>query len=128
MKLLVFLVEDDLKIRANLVDAMTGLLDVNFVGMAQSEPEAVQWLVSHREEWNLAVIDLFIEEGTGFAVMKKMQPPSGHQHVVVLTNSATVENRQHALQCGAHAVFDKTEEIEDFFCYCEKMSVEEKYG
>ena len=67
------------------------------------------------------MIDLFIEEGTGFAVMTKMRHPSTRQHVVVLTNSATIENRQHALQCGAHAVFDKTSEIENFFYYCGKL-------
>lgn len=124
MTLLVFLVEDDLKIRANLVDAMTGLLDVSFVGTARSEPEALDWLTGHRDSWTLAVIDLFIEEGTGFAVMTKMQRPSSQQHVVVLTNSATAENRQHALQCGAHAVFDKTNEIEKFFYYCEKLNTQ----
>lgn len=123
MTLLVFLVEDDLKIRAHLVDAMTGLLDVIFVGTARSEPEALDWLTGHRDSWTLAVIDLFIEEGTGFAVMTKMQRPSRQQHVVVLTNSATAENRQRALQCGAHAVFDKTNEIEDFFSYCENLSL-----
>lgn len=124
MTLLVFLVEDDLKIRAHLVDAMTGLLDVNFVGTARSEPEALDWLTGHRDGWTLAVIDLFIEEGTGFAVMTKMQRPSSQQHVVVLTNSATTENRQHAVQCGAHAVFDKTNEIEEFFYYCEKLNAQ----
>lgn len=122
MTLLVFLVEDDLKIRAHLVDAMTGMLDVSFVGTARSEPDALEWLTGHRDNWTLAVIDLFIEEGTGFAVMTKMPRPSSQQHVVVLTNSATVENRQHALQCGAHAVFDKTDEIEEFFYYCEKLN------
>lgn len=122
MKLLVFLVEDDRKIRAHLMDAMTGLLDVDFVGTARSEPEAIEWLTSHRDDWTLAVIDLFIEAGTGFAVMTKMQRPTSQQHVVVLTNSATPENRQHALECGAHAVFDKTAEIENFFCYCENLT------
>lgn len=121
MKLLVFLVEDDVKIRRHLMNAMTGVLDVDFVGTARSEPEAIEWLTSHHDNWTLAVIDLFIEEGTGFAVMTKMRHPSTRQHVVVLTNSATIENRQHALQCGAHAVFDKTSEIENFFYYCGKL-------
>lgn len=122
MTLLVFLVEDDPKIRQNLIDAMTGLLDVSFVGTARSEPEALEWLTGHQDRWTLAVIDLFIDEGTGFAVMSQMQRPSNQQHVVVLTNSATSENRQHAIQCGAHAVFDKTDEIESFFGYCEKLN------
>lgn len=39
MTLLVFLVEDDPAIRANLVEAMSGLLDVCFVGHARANPK-----------------------------------------------------------------------------------------
>ena len=123
MTLFVFLVEDDPAIRANLVEAMSGLLDVCFVGHAKSEPEAIRWLASNQGKWNLAVVDLFIEQGTGFAVMANMQRSPQSEHVVVLTNSATAENRDHALKCGAHAVFDKTAEINEFFEYCNQLEV-----
>ena len=118
MTLLVFLIEDDLKIRDQLVFTMKGLLDARFVGMARSEPEATEWLNLNQGKWNLAVIHLFINEGTGFSVMTHMPRPSAEEHVVVLTNSATPENRKYARECGAQAVFDKTQEIEQFFNYC----------
>ena len=121
MTLFVFLVEDDPAIRAHLVEAMTGLLDVCFVGHATSEPEAIRWLADHQGHWNLAVVDLFIEEGTGFAIVANMTPSDQCKHVVVLTNSATPANRDRALHCGAHAVFDKTQEIDKFFSYCEQL-------
>jgi two-component system OmpR family response regulator len=123
IKLLVFLVEDDATIRTQLTSAMTGLLDASIVGTAPSEPEATRWLSHNQGAWNLAVIDLFIEEGTGFSVMSNMRYPSEQEHVLVLTNSATAENREHAFKCGAEAVFDKTEEIEEFFSYCEKLEI-----
>lgn len=122
MTLLVFLVEDDPTIRANLVESMSGLLDVCFVGHATSESQAIEWLASHQGLWNLAVVDLFIEEGTGFAVLTSIQHLPAHQHLVVLTNSATRTNRGHALECGAHAVFDKTAEIDQFFAYCGQLA------
>ncbi|MFM9928277.1 response regulator [Variovorax sp. H27-G14] len=121
MTLLVFLVEDDPAIRASLVNSMSSLLDVRFVGHATSEQEAIHWLTSHRGQWNLAVVDLFIEGGTGFSVMASISRPLQSEHVVALTNSATPENKRSALQCGAHAVFDKTAEIGNFFVYCESL-------
>lgn len=121
MKLLVFLVEDDATIRAQLIAIMTGLLDASIVGTAESEPEATRWLTLNQGAWNLAVIDLFLEKGTGFSVMSNMRCPSAQEHVVVLSNSATAENRQRAFECGAKAVFDKTQEIEEFFSYCQKL-------
>lgn len=121
MTLHIFLVEDDPAIRANLVEAMSSLLDVCFVGHAKSEPEAIEWLAAHRGHWNLAIVDLFIEQGTGFAVMNSIDRTPSHQRVVALTNSATHSNREHALECGAHAVFDKTAEIHQFFAYCEQL-------
>ena len=121
MTLLVFLIEDDLKIQKQLMAAMTALLDARFVGTVQSEPEATRWLNHHQGQWNLVVVDLFINEGTGFSVLTHMRRPTTQEHVVVLTNSATAENRKHAIECGAQAVFDKTQEIEQFFTYCGKL-------
>lgn len=121
MTLLVFLVEDDPAIRANLVESMSGLLDACFVGHATSERQAFERLAAHKGVWNLAVVDLFIEQGTGFAVLTSIKHLPAHQHMVVLTNSATRENRNHALQCGAHAVFEKTAEINEFFEYCNQL-------
>lgn len=121
MTLLVFLIEDDLKIQEHLMAAMTALLDARFVGTVQSEPDATRWLNHHQGQWNLVVVDLFINEGTGFSVMTHMRRPTPHEHVIVLTNSATSENRKHAIECGAEAVFDKTQEIEQFFAYCGKL-------
>ena len=101
--------------------AMTALLDARFVGVVRSEPEATHWLDHNQGQWNLTVVDLFINEGTGFSVMTHMRRPTAQEHVIVLTNSAMAENRSHALECGAEAVFDKTQEIEQFFTYCEKL-------
>ena len=41
-----------------------------------------------------------------------------HQRVVVLTNYATPDIRARCLELGADAVFDKSNELDDFFAYC----------
>jgi DNA-binding NarL/FixJ family response regulator len=38
--------------------------------------------------------------------------------VVVLTNYATADIRQRSLALGADAVFDKSNELDEFFAYC----------
>ena len=121
MTLLVFLVEDDPAIRVSLMETMTSLLDVQFVGTEQSEPGALNWLAGHSGQWDLAVVDLFIQEGTGFAVIASMNRASKTGNIVALTNSATPENRAHATFCGADAVFDKTAELTEFLEYCEHI-------
>ncbi len=103
--------------------AMSAMLNVQFVGYAKSEPEAREWLACNEGRWNLAVVDLFIEEGTGFGVLGQITPSPDCEHVVMLTNSATPENRKRAVHCGADAVFDKTAELEEFFEYCEALTV-----
>ena len=41
-----------------------------------------------------------------------------YQKVVVLTNYATADIRQRSLALGADAVFDKSNELDEFFAYC----------
>lgn len=118
---LVYLVEDDRVMRENLVNAMSGLLNASFVGHATGERQAIEWVAWHQDLWNLAVVDLFTEQGTGLGVMSSIKNLPVHQHVVVLTNSATRANMDHALKCGAHALFDKTAEVYEFFSYCGQL-------
>lgn len=121
MSLLTFLVEDDPTIRLNLMAAMAEVADARFVGTAESEAEAVAWLAGHAGQWNLAVVDLFIKDGSGFGVIDSL--PAGRanrERVVVLTNSATPENRIRAIERGADAVFDKSLELDAFFDYCRR--------
>lgn len=80
------------------------------------------WLHTHQGSWKLAVVDLFLKEGTGFGILLKIDDhPNGK--VVVLTNSATPENRMRCLSLGADAVFDKSSELEEFINYCSNLDL-----
>lgn len=121
MALLTFLVEDNATIRNNLIPALADLADAPVVGVAETEAEAVKWLDAHREHWHLAVIDLFLSQGSGLGVLKKAcvdrQP---HQRVVVLSNYTQPDIRARCLEMGADAVFDKSNELDAFLDYCAK--------
>jgi DNA-binding NarL/FixJ family response regulator len=118
MALLTFLVEDNPTIRDNLIPTLADLADAPVVGVAETETQAAAWLRDHADVWHLAVIDLFLREGSGLGVLSACTPRRPHQRVVVLTNYATPDIRARCLALGADAVFDKSNELDDFFDYC----------
>ncbi|MBO9649504.1 MAG: response regulator [Variovorax sp.] len=118
MPLITILVEDSQTIRENLIPAMAELADANVVAVAETPAGAIAALEKHRNDWQLAVVDLFLKEGSGMAVLRACRQRSDHQHVLVLTNYPSVDMRRRCLDLGADAVFDKSTELEAFFECC----------
>lgn len=114
MKLPVFLVEDNLALRAQLTHLITQSCEAEVVATAESEAEAIHWVAGHPDGWALMVLDLFLKQGTGFGVLSSLADPAHRERVIVLTNSATAENRARSLALGASAVYDKTDELSQF--------------
>jgi DNA-binding NarL/FixJ family response regulator len=115
---LVFLIEDNLLIRANLVAALVELASVQIVGEVASEREAVDWLRAHPDDWQLAVVDLFLTQGSGLGVLRACRTRQAGQKAVVLSNYVTAEMRTRCTELGADAVFDKSTEVDEFLAYC----------
>ncbi|MEJ8827263.1 response regulator [Variovorax humicola] len=118
MPLTTILVEDSETIRANLIPAMAELADIEVITIAETASEALLALEQHGVGWDLAVVDLFLREGSGLTVLRACQNRPSHQNVVVLTNYPTPEMRRRCLALGADAVFDKSTELEAFFAHC----------
>jgi len=118
MTISVFLVEDNQRIRENLIPALADLCDAQVIATAESEREATHWLARHKGEWDLAVVDYFLKEGTGLGVVQWCIGRQPNQRVVVLTNFSNQTTRVACRRAGAERVFDKSTELEDFFAYC----------
>jgi two-component system, OmpR family, response regulator len=114
----VFLVEDNPKIRDHLVPALADLGSASVLACAESEDEAIAWLARHKGQWDLAVVDLFLEQGNGLGVIEWCNGREPRQRVAVLTNYATDAMREACRKAGADAFFDKSTELEAFFEYC----------
>lgn len=114
----VFLVEDNRKIREHLVPALADLGSASVMGVAETEEDAIAWLARHKGQWDLAVVDLFLEQGNGLGVVEWCNGREPHQRVAVLTNYATDAMREACMKAGADAFFDKSTELEDFFEFC----------
>ncbi|MGJ7553728.1 response regulator [Variovorax sp. RB3P1] len=113
-----FIVEDNPTIRENLVGTLREVARIDPIGQAESEAEGTRWLTGNLSQWDLAIVDLFLKDGTGFRVLEACRERDPAQKVVVLSNYATPEMRRKCTLLGADAVFDKATEVEDLIDYC----------
>jgi len=113
-----FLVEDKADIRDTLVEGMQEIAPVRFVGHAASENAAKQWLNRCHGDWQLAIVDLFLTEGSGFGVLRDCQKRGPNQKVVVLTSYKHQNITDRCLQLGADKVFDKSAELDELVEFC----------
>ena len=118
MALKTYIVEDNATIRDNLLATLEELAGIETAGTAEAENEGKTWLVTHGDQWDLAIVDLFLKQGSGLGVLEACRNRKPHQKVIVLSNYATADIRQRCVQLGVDAVFDKSNEIEALIDYC----------
>lgn len=114
----IFIVEDNPTIRDSLIPTLEDLTDAEIVGLAEGEDEAVRWMQSHSDGWDLAIVDLFLRQGSGLGVLRRLRNSGARQRMVVLTNYATADMRRRCSDAGADRVFDKSNDLDAFFDYC----------
>jgi two-component system OmpR family response regulator len=117
-----FLVEDSPVIRENLSATLEEILDAKVVGTAETESEAIKWLNGHSGDWDLAIVDIFLREGSGLGVLSFCGDRRTDTRIVVLSNYATRSMRERCLELHADRVFDKSNEIDALISYCETLS------
>ncbi|AMM23775.1 response regulator [Variovorax sp. PAMC 28711] len=117
-RLKTFIVEDNLTIRENLVGTLEELTRISAIGHAETEDDARTWFAKNPDGWELAIVDLFLRQGSGLGVVQALSSRKPAQKVVVLTNYATPDIRKRCARLGADVVFDKSNEIEGLVDYC----------
>jgi len=117
-----YIVEDNATIRENLVATLEELAGVKAVGFSETEDEGKEWLTQNDQEWDLAIVDLFLRQGSGLHVLEACRNRRSSQKVVVLTNYATRDIRKRCAQLGVDAVFDKSNEIDALIEFCAGMA------
>jgi two-component system, OmpR family, response regulator len=123
MTLKVFLVEDSAAQRAYLTHILVTEAEVAIVGMAETEHQAIDWLERNTGQWDVALIDLFLGEGTGVGVIQNCRNRRPDQRVLVMTNHA--QNDVLLERCkllGADAVFHKATELDSLVLYCTELA------
>ncbi len=122
MELRTYIIEDNATIRENLIGTLEELASIKALGWAETENEAKGWLGGHGQQWDLAIVDLFLKQGSGLGVLEACRARAPGQRVVVLSNYATTDMRKRCTQLGADAVFDKSNEIDALVDYCIELA------
>ena len=116
-KLRAFLVEDSPIVVETLTAAMEEIAQVDVVGHASTEQEALSWFGSRTDGCDVAVIDVFLQSGSGFGVLEGMKDFAPPPQRVVLTNYSTPDMRARCKALGAEEVFDKSTELEELMSW-----------
>lgn len=117
-----YLVEDSPMIRENLIETLEELLPLEVVGTADDAPSAVHWLRDAGNACDLAIVDIFLKQGSGLQVLQALQGSGQPCKVVVLSNFASPQMRQRCLELGADEVFDKSNELDTLIHYCLRLA------
>ena len=123
----VFLVEDIQRMRGLLMDLFASMGGFKVVAAASTEAEANLWLDEHAGEWDLAIIDLVLDQGGGMNVIRRCKSDPDGGRIAVFSSYATPGVRQHCMDLGADAVFDKSE-TERFIAWCGDLDAQENSG
>ena len=117
-----FIVEDNAVILNNLIATLEELADIQVVGSAGNEKEAVRAIAERAHTEDLVIVDIFLSAGSGLGVLRSAQEQRWTAKCVVLSNYATPDMRRRCTEMGAHQVFDKSSELDELITYCEKMA------
>lgn len=122
VRLKTYIVEDNPTIRENLIGTLEELACIETVGVAETENDGKAWLSAQGQQWDLAIVDLFLKQGSGLGVLAACRNRKPEQKVVVLSNYATPDIRHRCAQLGVDAVFDKSNEIDALVEYCTEQT------
>jgi DNA-binding NarL/FixJ family response regulator len=114
----VLLVEDHRELSDELQRILHAIGGFQVVSACATSREALAWLARHSGGWDLALVDLFLQEGNGFEVLRGCAGRDEQQKVVVFSNYAREPAREYARQAGADAFFDKALELDALVAYC----------
>ena len=122
MTVRVFLVEDMKQVQGVLADLLASIGDFRLVDACATEAEAKLWLAENPGAWDLAIIDLVLDQGTGMSVIPHASEAAQRDggSIVVFSDYASEGIRNHCLNLGADAVFLKSQ-IHELMDYCSEL-------
>jgi DNA-binding NarL/FixJ family response regulator len=105
----VFMVEDSPHMQSALQDLFTVIGGIEIVAISRTEMDATNWLQQHPTGWDIATIDLLLEGGTGFNMVRRCRAERNAGTIVVLSDFVSPAVEARCREIGADAVYKKTE-------------------
>lgn len=122
MTIRVFLVEDMKQVQGVLADLLATVGDFQLVNATATEAEAKLWLSENPAGWDLAIVDLVLDQGSGMSVIPAAHAAARRDggKVVVFSDYASEGIRSHCRNLGADAVFLKSQ-VHELMDYCSEL-------
>lgn len=115
----VFLVEDQQQMGQVLMELLGSVGDFRLVGAARTEAEALSWLDHHPGAWQLCIIDLVLDQGSGISVIVRARLRGAKDaRIAVLSSFVSPGMRKHCLKLGADGAFQKDSGMQEFLAFC----------
>jgi two-component system, OmpR family, response regulator len=105
----VLIVEDSRGMQAALRDLLQTLPGFEVVATVATEERATEWITENRTGWRLALVDLLLQEGSGFNIVRRLRSANPDGHVIVFSEFATAALREKCIALGADAAFLKSD-------------------
>jgi DNA-binding NarL/FixJ family response regulator len=121
----VLIVEDSKRTTGCLCDWLEDIGGFHVVGAARSEMDATDWLQRHAQGWDVAILDLMIESGSGFNLIRRARQSAPGGKPVVFSAYATPVVAQRCIELGAEAVFEKSD-TDRFLAYLKGLESEDR--
>jgi two-component system response regulator DevR len=106
----VFLVEDSPILRTRVEAMLASIPGASLAGHAADADSAIRGILAANPD--AVVLDIHLEQGTGFDVLRALRAKACGARVYVLTNFASEAYRQVAERLGAAGFFDKSHEFQ----------------
>lgn len=109
----------------NVVEALALMLAAagatQVVGVVANEAEALAWAESHGTAWDLAIVDLILDQGAGFNVIRRLKQHNAAGRIVVFSGFTSDVIRNHCRSLGADLVLGKHQN-QELAKYVEKLT------
>ena len=116
------MIEDATRIRSVLIEILQQSGNIDVVGYAEGQTEALGKLRS--QEWDVVIVDIGLSEGNGLAVLAGLQRDTkAYGKRIVFTGNPSLEMKNRTLALGASAFFDKTRDTDMLVNYIEAIPV-----
>jgi two-component system OmpR family response regulator len=116
----IFIVEDSVVIRDQLVALLARIDDVSIVGYAETEEDALILIDNCKPD--LILLDISLRKGNGINVLKKLNKTSTTYPIVAMLTNMSDRYRDMSFELGADAYFDKTLQIDQALFQIQKWA------
>lgn len=118
--MIALMVENSTLVCARLIPMLASFSGVQVAATAATPLAAIRWLRHNR--CDLVLLDLALQHGSGFVLLDAISRSAASEPRiapmrVVMTNSANQVVRRECRRLGAHAVFDKSTQLDELFAF-----------